>query len=253
MAAQGSVLLGISTSPLRKRARPAGISPVSAENPPLGSTRQPDYCTLRRVDPVHRITLCDLLELRQRLVDNHRQVVAPSRRDAHVLAEDGSPFGRGYTNEVDGALESVTEDGIAMSGLDVLDPIRPRAEHRNQVLFCLLGWRSQRGSPAADLRRGHERRGPPSPATPARGRTTTLPPDTLIRALIASSSTRRLRPNRYVTNDRVGTRDTRRFRPATDGGARLDPGHETTCASSAESRAMEYSSSSCLTAVSVVA
>jgi hypothetical protein len=41
VAAQGSVLLGISTSPLRERVQPAGISPVIAENPAPRSTNEP--------------------------------------------------------------------------------------------------------------------------------------------------------------------------------------------------------------------
>ena len=89
--------------------------------------------TSLRIDPVHGITVGNRLELGQRRADGDWKVVAATGRDAHILAEDGRPFGRLYNREVDTAPTSLTKDRIATSGFNVLYPIRSCAEHRDQI------------------------------------------------------------------------------------------------------------------------
>jgi hypothetical protein len=95
--------------------------------------------TLQRIDPVHRITLGDYLELGQRCANRHRKVLSAARCNSHVLSEDWCPLLRRHCHKVNGASASLPDNGFAVRGFDVFHPIRPRAEHRYEVTFTLHG------------------------------------------------------------------------------------------------------------------
>jgi hypothetical protein len=78
--------------------------------------------TLRRIDPVHRITLGDRLELGQRRADCHREVPSAAQRNSNVLSEDWCPLLRRHCHEVNGASASLADNGVAMRGFDVSGP-----------------------------------------------------------------------------------------------------------------------------------
>jgi transposase InsO family protein len=90
-----------------------------------------------RIDPVHRITLGDRLELGQRCAYGEREVLSAARRDSHVLAEDWCPPLRRHRHEVNRASASLADNGVAMRRFDVFRPVRVGAEHRYQVTFAL--------------------------------------------------------------------------------------------------------------------
>jgi len=87
-------------------------------------------------------------------------MVAAARCNAHILAEDGCTTFRRYTDEMDRMSASVAENGEAMSSLNVPDPIRSRAEHRNQMTPAFddgdhhRGRASPAGSAARDFKNG---------------------------------------------------------------------------------------------------
>jgi hypothetical protein len=66
-------------------------------------------------------------------------VLSAARRDSHVLSEDGCPLLRRHCHEMNTASASLTDNGVALRGLDILHPIRFRAEHRDEVTFALHG------------------------------------------------------------------------------------------------------------------
>ena len=117
------------------RDRPAG----SGEGSSAGRGHARSGRLHSEIDPVHRITTGDRLEVGQRRADGQREVLSAARRDAHVLSQDWCPLLRRHCHEVNGPSTSVADDGVAMRCLDVLHPIRPRAEHRYEVTFALHG------------------------------------------------------------------------------------------------------------------
>src|SRR5437588_5735020 len=92
-----------------------------------------------KIDPVHGVTPGDRLEVWQRRADGEREVLSAARRDSHVLSEDGCPLLQRHCHEVNAASASMTDNGVALRGLDILHPIRFQAEHRYEVTFALHG------------------------------------------------------------------------------------------------------------------
>jgi hypothetical protein len=88
---------------------------------------------------IHRIPLSYRLKVRQRCADRHREVPAPTGCNAHVFAEDGRPLLWRDQHEVNTAPKSLANNGVAMCSLDVLHPVRLRAEHRHEIAFALHG------------------------------------------------------------------------------------------------------------------
>ena len=66
-------------------------------------------------------------------------MLSAARRDSHVLSEDRCPLFRRHCDEVNAASASLTDNGVALRGLDILHPIRFRAEHRYEVTFAFHG------------------------------------------------------------------------------------------------------------------
>src|SRR5438552_12128549 len=155
------------------------------------------------IDPIQRITLRNRLEIGQRRADGEREVLAAAQRDAHVLAEDGCPLLRRHRHEANAAMAPLADYGVAMRGLDVLHPIRPRAEHRYEVMFALHGGdhhgdrASAAGCAATDFEGGLEPRRQPDAGPPARKPVD--PPAKARRAPVAVKQ-----PHECATLSRVG-------------------------------------------------
>jgi hypothetical protein len=96
-------------------------------------------CFSRGIDPVHRITPGDHLEIRQQRADTEWEVLSAAQLYSHVLSKDRRPLLRRYRYEVNAASASLTDEGVSTRGFDIFHPIRFGSEHRYQVAFALQG------------------------------------------------------------------------------------------------------------------
>jgi hypothetical protein len=91
------------------------------------------------IDPVHRITPGDGLDFSQRRVYGERKVPSSTVRDSHILPEDGGPPLGWHRDKVNSDSAPLTDNGVAMRGLDIPHPVGIRTEHRYEVTFTVNG------------------------------------------------------------------------------------------------------------------
>ncbi len=89
------------------------------------------------IDPEHRITVRDLLELVERCAHRHGKVTPARRRDPNILAQNGrAPFRcDGY--EMDSPAAALPDHSVAVRRFDILHPVRTRAQHRHQIALAV--------------------------------------------------------------------------------------------------------------------
>src|SRR5690242_14946469 len=77
----------------------------------------------------------DALEVRQRDADWNREILPAAGCDSHVLSKNWCPLLRRDCDKVDAASAALTDDGSSVCGLDILDPIGFRPEHRYEIML----------------------------------------------------------------------------------------------------------------------
>src|SRR5262249_40380412 len=82
----------------------------------------------------------DRLEVRQRRADRKRKVLPAAQRDSHVFPKDWGPLLRRHCDEVNFLPAPVTDNGVAVCSLDILDPSGIRSEHGHQITSAFEGY-----------------------------------------------------------------------------------------------------------------